>query len=138
MTMKLSYEQTHCESGSIDGKGIEWWWSGRDASGDMEAAETITEAVHAACYEEWGDHLVDDRISDLPMTAEVDWDGSDVENVTDIELNFAFSSDGLKEPESVVRDVQDFFTSPVTLDKPLQEGKNVARVGGKELSIIVA
>ena len=135
--MKLTFTQRNVESGAVTGKGIDWWWSGRDTSGDMEAVETIGESCEAAIREEWGDHLNEDTLSDLPFIAEVEWDGENVDNVTEVTLNFEFDWTALRGPAETLEEVQEYFTTPVVLDEPLNAGKNTARVGDKTLTINV-
>lgn len=136
--MKLTFHQNHCESGSVTGKGIDWSWTGRDAHGDMDAVETIGETVYAAVREEWDSHLsgsVD--FSDLPLEADVEWDGETVENVTDVRLLFEFVFDALNDPEATLEEVQCRFATPVVLDSPLEAGENTAKVGDKTITITI-
>jgi hypothetical protein len=136
--IKLSYNQFHCESGGISGKGIDWWWSSQEANGDMEATEDITESVHAAVLEEWSDLLQDQDVSDLPLEADVEWDGEIVENVTDVRLMFDFNSPALEDPEQTIAEIQEYFKSPLTLKEPLKAGENTATVGTKTLTITIS
>lgn len=133
--MKLTFTQRNLESGSVTGKGIDWWWSGRDASGDMEAVETMAETCEAAIREEWGDHLNEENMADLPFTAEVEWDGEYVENVTEVKLEFEFDWTAIRGPEETLAEIQEYFTTPVTLDEPLKAGENTAHIGDKTLTI---
>jgi hypothetical protein len=135
--MNLTFTQRNVESGSVTGKSIDWWWSGRDANGDMCTVETMGESCEAALREEWGDHLNDDLVNDLPFTAEVEWDGEYVENVTEVTLNFEFDWTAIRGPEETLAEVQEYFTTPVVLDEPLKAGENTARVGDKTLTIVV-
>jgi hypothetical protein len=135
MTMTLCFAQRHIESGSVTGKGIDWWWTGRDAYGDMEAVEEMAKSVEAAIREEWGDHINEDTIDDLPYEATVEWDGEDVENVTDVTLMFEFDPDAIRDPEATLAEVQAYFTTPVVLAEPMKLGDNKATVGDKTFNI---
>ena len=135
--MKLTFKQNHSESGSVTGKGIDWYWSGRSASGDMDAVEEIAESVEAAVQEEWGDHLTEDACCELPIEAEVEWDGESVDNVTEVRLNFEFDATALDGPEETLAEVQEFFSTLVMLREGLRSGPNTATVGDKKLTIFV-
>ena len=137
MTMTLTFTQNHSESGAVTGKGIDWYWSGRDAHGDMEAVEEIAQSVEAAVREEWDDHLVEDQICELPIEADVEWDGESVENVTEVRLNFEFDHTAVRGPEETLAEVQEFFMTPVELQGELKAGENTAKIGDKTVTIRV-
>lgn len=135
--MKLTFTQRNLESGSVNGKGIDWWWSGRDAHGDMEAVEAMAQACEAAIREEWGDHLNEDNIDDLPFSADVEWDGEYVENVTDVTFKFEFDWTAIRGPAETLAEIQEYFTTPVVLSEPLKAGENTAQIGDKTLTISI-
>ncbi len=135
--MNLTFAQHNCEGGAVTGKGIDWWWTGRDANGDMEAVEVIAEHVYAAIREEWNGLVDDDLMSELPIEADVEWNGSEVENITDVRIEFEYDHGALEDPEDTIREIQESFTKPITLDKPLQLGENAARVEDKGFSISI-
>ena len=125
--MKLTFTQNNCESGSVTGDGIGWFWSGQHLEGPEETIEELGSALEAKLEAEWPE-IDGDSLFDVPVVAEIEWPGAEVLNVR---LNFEFDKEALFGPDETKAEIQEFFSESVEFADTLVSGKNTAKVGGK-------